>query len=254
MTAKTSPRLSVILITKNEESDIFDCLASIAFCDEIIVVDSGSTDSTCDLARHAGAKVITTTTWRGFGPQKQIALDSASGDWVLSIDADERVTEKLKRQIMDVVADNDDFSYALSRENYFLGRRMRFGGWAPDLVLRLAKRSGCCFSTDVVHESLTSSHKTKVLTAPLTHHSYRSVDELFEKQIQYARLGSERVLERRHGSEPRHPLLPALKASWTFFRLYLFRLGFLDGWRGLVASIAKSYETFWRYMLAQRFP
>lgn len=246
------PLISAVLITKNEALDIADCLASISFCDEIVIVDHQSADETVLLARAGGAKVIETLDWPGFGPQKQLALDAASGDWVLSIDADERVSPELRSSILDAIGRNDDVSFSCSRENYFLGRRMRFGGWSSDHVLRLAKRPHCSFTSDVVHESLTSTHRTRLLAGPLVHFSYRSVDELFEKQIRYARLGAQKLASGQKYSPGTTHLIAPLKALWTFLRLYIFQLGALDGWRGLIAAIAKSYETFWRYLLLHR--
>jgi len=240
-------RLSAVIITKNEAHNISGCLASLSFCDEVIVVDNMSQDGTREFASDLGAKVIEADRWLGFGPQKQLALESASGQWILSIDADERVSPRLQAEILAAVRANGNLSFKIERENYFLGKHMRFGGWANDRVLRLAKRGHCRFSSDLVHESLICEHPARTLAGTLTHLSYRSVGDVFNKQIQYARLGAQKITESGQRKKS-----PALSALWTFIRLYFFQLGFLDGWRGTLAAAAKSYETFWRYTLADQ--
>lgn len=241
------PTLSAVLITKNEARNIGECLASLDFCDEIIVLDNASDDGTVEIAEKFGARVLSADKWLGFGPQKQVALMEATGQWVLSVDADERVTKPLAQEILRVVREDLSISYLLERANFFLGREMRFGGWSGDWVVRLAKRQHCKFSSDLVHESLCCDHPIKRLSGSLIHISYRTIDDVFYKQIRYAELGAEKLIASRKFS--RHP---TLKAIWTFVRLYLVQLGFLDGWRGTLAATAKSYETFWRYALASK--
>jgi glycosyltransferase involved in cell wall biosynthesis len=246
-TSSGPPAISAVLITKNEAENLYDCLASLSFCDEIIVLDSGSTDETTDIAKRLGARVISTDQWLGFGPQKQKALSAATGTWVLSIDADERVSERLREEILEAVGKGESYSYRLSRKNFFLGKEMRFGGWSGDWVTRLAKRDHCQFSSDLVHESLECAHPTKRLSRPLIHFSYRDIHDVFEKQIRYAELGATKLTQ-----TGRSIRFPTLRAVWTFLRLYILQLGFLDGWRGTLAATAKSYETFWRYALASK--
>src|SRR5690606_17033330 len=145
-------KLSVIIITKNESKHILACLESVAFADEFIVVDSGSTDNTVELARDFGARVEVTSDWPGFGPQKNRALDLATGDWVLSIDADERVTPALAREIQTVLAAPEVDAYEIARLSEFCGRFIRHSGWWPDHVLRLFKRGTARFTDVAVHE------------------------------------------------------------------------------------------------------
>lgn len=245
--AFTSPTLSAVLITKNESENLRDCLESLSFCDEIVILDNSSEDTSAEIAISLGATFISTTQWLGFGPQKQEVLNAANGRWVLSIDADERVSEELRGSILRAVAMDGDYSYRLRRENYFLGKKMNFGGWAGDCVLRLAKRGHCKFSTDVVHECLICDHPTIDLEGHLTHISYRTINDVLTKQVRYAELGAQKLIV--SGKSTRSP---TLKAMWTFVRLYVFQLGFLDGWRGTLAASAKSYETFWRYALVSK--
>src|ERR1700730_374560 len=145
------PRLSAIVITKNEAGNIADCLDGLAFCDERIVVDSGSDDGTVDIAGRKGARVVTRE-WQGFGPQKNFALSLATGDWVLSIDADERVTPELAAAIKAAVAGSRAGGLELPRVSSFCGRQMRHSGWYPDYVLRLFRRGKARFDGAVVHE------------------------------------------------------------------------------------------------------
>jgi glycosyltransferase involved in cell wall biosynthesis len=243
------PTLSAILITKNEAADLPDCLASLSFCDEIVVVDSGSTDATVGIAEAAGARVIQTADWPGFGPQKQRALEAARSEWVLSIDADERVPVDLATAIRRAIETGVGEGFRLNRRSSFLGRFLLNGGWYSDRILRLARRSRARFSDDVVHERLEVDGAVGDLPSgpatDLVHHSYRSIDEVLEKQRRYA-LASAAA---RRAKGKRGGLGPALGRSiWAFIRHYLVQRGFLDGAHGFVAAVAKAQETFWRYL------
>lgn len=240
-------RISAILITLDEATDLPDCLASLAFCDEIVVVDGGSTDGTAAIAEAAGARVVITPDWPGFGPQKQRALDLATGDWILSIDADERVTPELRAEILAAVASGAADGWRVNRLSSFLGRFMRHGGWHPDRILRLARRDRARFSPDRVHERLLVDGTVADLSAVLLHHSYRSIDEVLEKQRRYAiaSAAARRAAGRRGGIGPAFG-----HALFGFVRLYILKAGFLDGGHGFVAAVAKAQETFWRYLAA----
>jgi glycosyltransferase involved in cell wall biosynthesis len=238
-------RLSAIIITRNEAANLPDCLASLSFCDELVVVDSASADGTPEIATKAGARVIQKPEFAGFGAQKQAALDAASGEWVLSIDADERVPAELAREIRAAIERGDWAGYRIKRKTFFLGRYLRHGGWYPDRVLRLAKRSAARFSTDAVHERLDVTGSVGDLDCDMLHMSYRSIDDVLAKQCRYARLSAQ--VRRERGW--RGGLAAALaRSASTFFKHYLLQLGFLDGSRGLVAAIARAQECFWRYL------
>jgi len=241
----TAPRLSAILIVRDEARDLPDCLAALAFCDEIVVVDSGSRDGTPDIARAAGATVLETPDFPGFGPQKQRALDLATGDWVLSVDADERIPPELAAEIRAAIAAPTADGYRIDRRSQFLGRVMRHGGWAPDRVLRLARRAAARFSPDIVHESLIVDGRVADLASPMDHLSYRGIDEVLDKQRRYALASAE--VRRRRGK--RGGLGPAIgHGLFTFLKHYLLQAGFLDGAHGFVAAAAKAQESFWRYL------
>ena len=166
-----SNRLSVVMIAKNAADLLPDCLGSVSWADEIIVLDSGSTDNTVELARRLGAQVYTHTDWRGYGIQRQRAQDYATGDWVLMIDTDERVTPELRQAILKVLdAPQRGAIYSIARRNYFLGRFMRHSGWYPDRVLRLYERARYRYNDNLVHESLDSLGAEVIpLTGDLLH-------------------------------------------------------------------------------------
>lgn len=238
--------LSVIIITRDEEANIAACLASVAFADEIVVVDSGSVDRTVAIAREAGALVTVTPDWPGFGAQKQRALEIASHDWVLSIDADERVPDDLRPEILRAVAESGDVTgFRINRLSFFLGKAMRHGGWFPDRVLRLARRDRARFTDDVVHERLLVDGPVGDLSAPMLHHSYSDVDDVLRKMRTYALAAAQR--RRSAGMEGGLGIAIA-RGTFAFFRGYVLRAGFLDGGHGFVAASYRAHETFWRYL------
>ena len=149
-----NPTISAIVICRNEQDNIAECLGTLAFCDEIIVVDSGSSDATSEIAEGLGAKVHVATDWQGFGIQKQRALDLATSDWVLSVDADERIPDQLRHEIESAVRDSRFSGFLVNRLSWFLGQPMRHGGWYPDRILRLARREKAHFKPVIVHEQL----------------------------------------------------------------------------------------------------
>lgn len=239
------PSLGAIVIARDEEDDIADCLAALAFCDEIVVVDGGSRDRTVALAEAAGARVTVRADWAGFGIQKQRALDLATTDWVLSVDADERVGAGLAGEIRAAIASGRHDGYRLDRLSMFLGRFMRHGGWHPDRILRLARRERCRFTDAIVHEALLVDGSVGDLAEPLTHYSYRDVDDVLTKLRAYALASA--AVRRRRGR--RGGLASALlRAHVAFLKAYLLQAGFRDGRHGLVAAIFRAEETFWRYL------
>lgn len=238
-------RLSAIIITKNEAADLPACLASLTFCDEIVVVDSGSTDETVELAKQAGCRVILRPDWAGFGPQKQRALDAATGDWILSIDADETVPPELAEEISAAIKSNAFAGYRLNRLNSFLGKPLRYGGWYPDFHLRLARRAVARFSADIVHEKLLVDGAIGDLDTPMQHLTYRDIDELLDKQRRYALSGAEQRRQRGRGGSIGKATIRSLV---TFLKLYIGKRGFLDGRHGFIAAATSSQEIFWRYL------
>lgn len=277
---KASPvRLSVIVIARNEARHIEACLASVAFADEWIVVDSGSTDDTVARARACGARVAVTTDWPGFGPQKNRALDMATGDWVLSIDADERVTPELAAEIQATLqryTQNQDTlqrptrdpdrlqrptreqdtlsadthrqtlhdAYEIPRLSSFCGKPIRHSGWWPDHVLRLFRRGTARFTDAAVHERVVAKGSVGRLRAHFTHQAYDNLDALLVKINRY----SSDAAAMMHARGKTTSIAGALgHGAWTFVRIYLIRRGFLDGRHGIVLAVAAAAGSFFRY-------
>jgi glycosyltransferase involved in cell wall biosynthesis len=237
--------LSVILITKDEEANIAACLNSVAFADQIIVVDSGSTDNTVAIAKATGAQVVQTTDWPGFGAQKNRALTLARCDWVLSIDADERVSALLTDQILAAMQSHQVEAFLIPRLTQFCGRWIRHCGWTPDYVLRLFKRDCAHFSSDLVHERLIQTLGTsKKLSAPIHHYSYPTPVQYWRKLDRYSQAwAQQRYTEGKRTSMSR----AGLSGLSAFVRSYFFRLGFLDGGMGFAVCMMQAQAAFGKY-------
>lgn len=244
------PRLSVIVITKNEEAAIGRCLRSIAFANEIVVVDSGSSDKTAAIARELGARVIQRPNWPGFGPQKNRALDNASGDWVLSLDADEWIEPPLADEIRTVIAQADAAGgYEIPRRSRFCGRIVRYCGWSPDYVLRLFRREQGRFSDDKVHEHVEVAGPLMRLKNPIEHDSITDLADAEDKIKRYSKAAATQLIAKGKKSSYAKAWLRGLGA---FLRTFVFRLGFLDGktgWR--VANYNRRY-TFEKWAIIAR--
>lgn len=241
-------KLSVIVITHNEEQALPRCLQSVRFADECIVVDSGSTDRTASIAREFGARVVVTDDWPGFGPQKNRALDLATGDWVLSLDADEWVEPPLAEEIRACIGREDGpDAWELPRSSSFCGREMRHSGWWPDYILRLFRRGRARFSDDVVHERVVAAGAVGRLKQPLRHESFVDLHEVVDKMNRYSTAGAEmRVARGKRGTVSG----AVLHGIWAFVRTYVLRAGFLDGREGFVLAIANAEGTYYRYLKA----
>ena len=237
--------LSVIVITKNEARNISSCLRSVAFAEQRIVLDSGSTDDTLSVAAAFGANTAVNADWQGFGVQKNRALELASCDWVLSLDADEQLTLALASEIQAVLAQPLFDAYSIPRQSSFCGQYMRYSGWSPDRVIRLFKRGSAVFSSDVVHEKVLIGQPVGRLMSPLLHESYIDLESVLEKANRYSTAGAQQLLSKgRQGS-----LASAiLHGSWAFFRTYVLRLGFLDGQLGLALALSVAETTYYRYL------
>jgi len=242
---ESAPRLSIIIITLNEAENIRECLESIAWADEIIVVDSGSEDETIAICREFTDKVIINTQWPGFGPQKNLALDHATGDWVFSIDADERVTSSLKKEIEDVLNATGSHIYSVPRQAFFLGKAMNHGGWWPDYVARLFRRECARFSDDLVHEKILFEGKAMRLKHPLMHHSYTRLEQVLDKMDRYSTAGAQQAAQRNRKSSLGKAIF---RGFWAFFRAYIVRAGFLDGQEGFIAAVSKAEGSYYRHL------
>jgi glycosyltransferase involved in cell wall biosynthesis len=237
--------LTAIVIAKNEETMIERCLRSVAFADARIVVDSGSTDRTVELATACGARVVTTADWPGFGPQKNRALALAATDWVLSLDADEWLEPDAAAEVRAAITRGDADAYELPRRSRFCGRVVRHCGWSPDYVCRLFRRGKARFSDDLVHERLIVDGPTGRLKRPIDHDSIESWADAEDKIARYAEAAAQQMAARgRHGSR-----LSAFFHGWgAFVKTLVLRAGFLDGTTGWqVAEYNRRYaEAKWR--------
>lgn len=238
------PRLSVIVIALNQEDNIVPCLETVRWADDIVVVDSGSRDRTLELAREFTDRIFTIN-WPGFGAAKNYALDQARGEWVFSLDTDERVSAALRDEILAAVETDGQFAgFRVPRKNYFGGRWIKRLGWYPDYTLRLFRRDKGRFRERAVHEEVLVDGPVGMLQHPLDHYSYDSVSDYLSRQDRYARLAAQEML--REGRRPR-----AGELFWRpcghFFKLYVLRLGFLEGRLGYTLALLSSLYNFLKY-------
>jgi glycosyltransferase involved in cell wall biosynthesis len=238
--------LSVIIIARDAEATLRRCLESVAWADEIVVVENGSADRTADIARELGAKVHRTTDWPGFGPQKNRALERANGEWVLSLDADEWVTPGLRDEIRSAIAGRGDtVAFRIPRRSSFCGRFMRHSGWWPDYVVRVFKRGAARFSADAVHERVIVEGRIGSLRECLMHEAITDLEQMLGKMNRYS---SVRAAE-FHKQGRRGSLMSAiLHGGWAFVRTYFLQLGFLDGREGFVLAVANAEGAYYRYL------
>jgi len=241
------PRLSVIVIAKNEAANIGACLDSVAFADEcIVVVDGGSADGTAKIAAGKGARVIEHA-FDGFGAQKNFALAQAGGDWVLSIDADERVTAALAAEIAQAMNEAKADGYEMPRLSSFCGRQMRHSGWYPDHVLRLFRRAKARFSDDRVHERVICDGPVVRLRNDLLHAPVLRLEDALSRMDRYSTANAAMTVARRKRVSFSSGITHGL---WSFFRTYILRRGFLDGREGFLLAVANAEGTYYRYMKA----
>ena len=245
----TSPTLGVALITKNAAARLAQCLAALAFADEVVVVDGGSTDATLDIAREHGARVIERPDWPGFGPQKNRALDALATDWVLSIDADEIVSPELAASIRAAIAAPEADVYAVDRLSSFCGAWIHHSGWYPDWIPRLFKRGAARFSDDLVHERLVFDAPVRRLCGKLLHYSYEDFDTVLRKLDAYSSAGA----RQRAAAGKRAGFGMALaRGAWAFVRTWVLRRGFLDGRAGFMIAVFNAETVYYRFLkLAQ---
>ena len=237
--------LSVAIITKDEAERLPDCLRSLAFSDEIVVVDCGSTDDTAEIAKSYGAQVLVEE-WRGYAAQKQFAVDRCRHEWVLIIDADERVPEAtatcIERELS--LNDLDTAAYSFKRKNYLHGRWIRHCGWWPDRIVRLVRRTRGAFDGRPVHERWIAEGRVQDLDACIEHVSFRSYSDLVAKMETYSNLAAGELFQR---DEAVNALTPVLHGAWMFLKTFLLELGFLEGFDGFTISIMNAGGSFFKY-------
>ena len=231
-----SHQLSVVIISHNEEKFIADAVKSALFADEVLVLDSGSTDDTCEIAKKLGARVLHQD-WLGFGMQKNKAVELASNDWVFVLDSDERIILELQSEILSTLNNPMTDGYYVARLNNFFGKDIRYCGLYPDYSIRLFNREKGKFNDVTVHESVQMSGDTGKLKNHMVHLAFDAVEEFSNKQKKYAEL-----------SQKKRNLIKAfISPIWTFIKIYIVRLGFLEGWHGFIIAKVYAQYTFWKY-------
>lgn len=240
------PRLSAIIITKNEAGNIAACLDSVAFADERLVVDCGSDDDTVRIAKEHGAQV-SFHRFEGFGPQFNHALSLARGEWIFSIDADERVTPELAAELENAMRAGSAVGYEMPRLSTFCGREMRHSGWYPDFVLRLWRRGHARWSDDLVHPRPVCDGTVARLSQPLLHHPVVRIEQALARIDHYSTLAAEMLVAR---GKPVTFASGFLHGAWTFLRTFVLQAGFLDRREGLLLAIANAQGTYYKYMKA----
>lgn len=237
--------LAVTVITKNESKHIRNCLESVKWVDEIIILDSGSTDDTVAICRQYTDKVFATD-WPGFGVQKNRAIQKTACEWILSIDADESVSEALRREIEEAIRQpGNRVAYQIPRRSSYCGRYMRHGGWWPDYVTRLFRQGYARFSDDLVHERLMVQGTTGRLAHPLMHRAFSDLEEVLDTANAYSSAGA-RLMHQQH---KKASLMGAVSHGlWSFFHTYVVRAGFLEGKEGFMLAVSNGEGTYYKYL------
>ncbi|HEY6011878.1 MAG TPA: glycosyltransferase family 2 protein [Nitrospirota bacterium] len=246
-------KLSVAIITLNEESNIRRTLESVKWADEIVVVDSGSTDRTVAICREYTDKVFHQE-WLGFAGQKNSAIDRTTGDWVLSLDADEPIESKLAPEIRDIMASPTAFEgYFIPRRTFFLGKQIRHGGWYPDYNLRLFRKGKGRFEERAVHEAIKVQGAVGRTVHAIEHYAYPDLASYAASINKYSSLAVDVMASKEIGAFKVSCVNIVLRPLLTFIYKYIFRLGFLDGKHGLVLNLFHSYYVFAKYAKAWEY-
>lgn len=236
--------ISVAIITLNEEDRLPACLATLDFADEVVVVDSGSSDQTVVIAAKYGARVLSKA-WQGFGVQKQFAIEHCCSEWILIVDADERLPLETVKEIKKTVMSSPCRAYTLPRKNYFMGRWIRHAGWWPDRTVRLFKKGTAHMPPKLVHESLVVTGAVGELVNPIVHVPFRNLAHMMKKMDIYSSAGAVQLYKNGKCSSYSKAFF---RASWAFFYNYLVRGGILDGGPGLVIAVSDAVNKFFKYM------
>ncbi len=242
------PTISVAMIVKNEEHELAQCLDSVKdWVDEIIILDSGSTDNTPEIARQYGAKFYQHTDWQGFGRQRQIAQQYVTCDYVLWLDADERVSDELRQSIQAAVNANlDNTAYQICRLSEAFGKQIRHSGWYPDYVLRLYKTQSAQYGDELVHEKVHLPQNTTVkkLDGDLYHYTYKTVHQYLSKVAHYSQAWAEQKAAKGKKTSVTQCVTHSLGC---FVRMYILRAGFPDGKQGFILAVLSAFSVFAKY-------
>ncbi|MFT3741004.1 MAG: glycosyltransferase family 2 protein [Breznakibacter sp.] len=240
-----NPGISIVIISKDNEKSIETCLESVKWADEIVVVDSGSSDRTIDICNRFGCKVIKTP-WLGFGKTKRLAVENAEYEWVLSIDTDEACSVDLQKRIMQIISSEKDVKgYRIKRRTYFLGNEIRYSGWQKDFPLRLFRKENGNFNENIVHESVELKGKIGVIKEIMFHYSYPNMEIVLGKMNLYTSLGANKAFLKGKKSS----LLGAIfRGYFKFLKMYILKLGFLDGVEGYILAKQSAFGILVKYV------
>lgn len=236
--------LTVVIVAKNEARNITDCIASASFADAVVVLDSGSTDHTAELATKAGARVVRTD-WPGYGPQVARGFRLARTAWVLSLDADERISDALRAELLAAIRSNDFDGYRIPRLSEFCGRFIHHAGWRPDHTLRLGRRTLAGFTDHFLHAHMTLDGRVGELKQSLIHFSYPDMQDVLEKLDRYS---SGHARDMLASGQTGGVGKAVLHGGFAFIRTYFLRLGFLDGRHGLMLAVYNAEYTYYKYI------
>lgn len=237
--------ISAAIITKNEAHNIRRCLESLQWTDEVVVVDTGSTDDTVSICKEMGC-TLHYSPWLGFSKTKQLAVDHCSHDWILAIDADEEISPGLRQAIRSILEQPSFHGYNIKRETFYLGKKIRYSGWRKEYVLRLFRKDAGRYNNKPVHESvIMHAGITGKIDQPILHHSYPTIETHIQKMTLYSKLSA----QHKYDSGKRCTLSRAfLSGAFSFFRMYILRAGLLDGKAGLVLAANTAYGNFLKYL------
>lgn len=247
-------KLSIIIAAKNEAHNIQACVASAIWADEVIVLDSASTDATVSLAKEAGASVLETD-WPGYGPQQNRGIDAAQFDWIYSLDADERITPELQAEIKQAINKAEFKVFDVPRKSFYVNRFMEHSGWWPDRTRRLFKKGHARFTSHEIHANLATDENVGHLQAHMLHYSFMSMESVLEKINRY----SSGVSRDLYAEGKRSSLTKAVvHGLWAFLRTYFLRAGFLDGREGFMLAVSNAEGSYYKYiklmLLAEQRP
>ena len=243
--------VSVAIITKNEELNIEDALKSVSGFDDIVVVDSFSTDRTVEICRQYNCRVYTHE-WQGYAKQKQAAVDYAENKWVFILDADERITPELEKEITEKITLTSSFSgFFVPRKNFFLGKWIRHSGWWPDYSVRLFKKDAARLQDRAVHEKVLVDGAAGYLKCPMEHYTYRTISDYLKKMENYSTLAAEEILLKNPLMSPISLIAKtALSPIFTFLKMFFIKQGFRDGIHGFMLAVLYSFYAFLKYAKA----
>lgn len=237
-------KISAVIITKNEERNIERCLKSLLWVDEIVVVDANSTDKTIEICKKYNCKIIQKE-WEGYGKTKKIAVENTTNDWIISIDADEEVTSDLIEEIKRILEVPKFNVYKIKINSFFLGKQIKYCGWNNEFKKRLFNKKYGNYNESPVHEAVEIKGERGVIYAPINHYTYPTIQLQIYKMNLYSELSAQSLFEQQKST---NPILAIIYGIFKFIKMYIFQLGFLDGFRGLILSINTAFGVYLKYI------